>query len=93
MLKGRELQGLAVYVGNLREDIGRVSDVFVDEQSGAVLGFLIAAAGLWQRYFYVELRHAREISKNGLVVPNKKSIKKCPKICTALAKKAGWVVG
>ena len=90
MLKGRELQGLAVYVGNLREEIGRVSDVFVNEQSGAVRGFLIVATGLWQRHFYVELRHVREISKNGLIVPNKKSIKKVPKNLHSIGQK-GWL--
>lgn len=90
MLKGRELQGLSVYVGNLREEIGRVSDVFVDERSGAITGFAIAVAGLWQRYLYVELRHVREISKNGLIVPNKKSIKKVPKNSQSLGQK-GWL--
>lgn len=90
MLKGRELRGLRVLAGQKKEEVGRVSDIFIDDASGRIQGFAIAAAGIVQRFYYVDIRGIREISKMGLVVPNKKSIKRIPKDMAGMMQK-GWI--
>lgn len=90
MLKGRELRGLIVYAGLNREIAGRVSGVYVDEASGMIQGLALEASGLLQKTLYVDIRSVREISKAGVVVPNKKSLKRLPKGMESIAQK-GWM--
>jgi len=90
MLSGRELRGLIVYAGLQREVAGRVRDVYVEEPSGAILGLAIEATGLRPRSLYVELAAVQEISKNGVIGPNKKSLKSPPKGLESVSQK-GWL--
>ncbi len=90
MLKGRELKGLKVLAGTKQEEIGRISDIFACDNSGKILGFAIALNGLMQRTAFVDIVHIRQISKNGIIIPNKKNIKRLPKNMAGINDK-GWI--
>lgn len=90
MLKGREIRGLIVIAGNKKEEIGRVYDLLIDDNSGNVKALVIQANGVLAKSLYVDMKHIRSISKSGIIVPNKSHIKRLPKNSVTLTKK-GWL--
>ncbi len=90
MLKGREIRGLAVLAGNKREEIGRVLDLLVDDFTGNVGGLVIQAGGVIAKSLYVDMQNIKQITKKGVIVPNKSHIKRLPKKSETLGQK-GWV--
>ncbi|MDR2712858.1 MAG: PRC-barrel domain-containing protein [Clostridiales bacterium] len=90
MLKGREIRGLAVFVGNSQEEIGRVQDLLVDDKSGRVEGLVIARLGIWQKMAYVRMEYIQFLGKAGIRVPDKKFLQPLPKNKLALSQK-GWL--
>lgn len=90
MLKGREIKGLAVFAGNKQEIVGRVNDMLVDDLTGQVSALVIQSNGVLNKNLYVSLNNVRHISKKGVIVPNKKNIKRLPKNSQTLAQK-GWI--
>jgi len=90
LLKGREIKGLPVFAGMKREEIGRVVDMVVNAQSGALESLVIMGGGMWQKLLFVDLSHVRSIDKSGVIVPNKSHIKRLPKNTETLYQK-GWM--
>ena len=76
--------------GGVQEEIGRVQDLLVDDQSGRVEGLVIARHGIWQKILYVKMEHIQSIGKAGIRIPDKKYLQHLPKNKLALSQN-GWL--
>ena len=90
MLKGRDIRNLPVLAGRKREEVGRVIDFVLANESGNIEGLVILSSGLWQKLLFVKIQHIRIINKDGIIVPNKSNIKKFHKNMMTLSQK-GWL--
>jgi uncharacterized protein YrrD len=87
LLKGREIRGLPVFAGMKKEEIGRVQDLVIDDNTGEVEGLVIAGQGMWQKIYLVRMANIKILSKKGIFVPNKSNIKRLPKESITLNQK------
>ncbi len=89
MIRGREIRGLPVFAGRKKEEIGRVQDIVVG-LSGQMEALVIVSNKMLAKNYFVECIHVKEISKKGVIVPNKANLKKRPKNLVTIGKE-GWV--
>ena len=90
MLSGRQLRGLIVLDADSGKEIGRVTDIVLNDLSGRINGLVVSDKGIIQKHFFVPQKSIIQMSLAGVKVSEKNMKSRLPKQSNKISD-LGWL--